>query len=172
MHSDKLGAEDSIYAVLSLIPDHHKMEAIELLLPHFNPNAKKYGSRIFRRMNEHLQPSMDSFEYICECVSAQTGIVNIPTSGSRIKEKVISRYLVMYCMNQEYVKQGMMSLVSLGKMFERCLTHSTIIHGVSQIENMYATDAELRRMLNEIADCLCEYGLTCTKDQIKTIRVL
>jgi chromosomal replication initiation ATPase DnaA len=172
MHSDKLGAEDAIYAVLSMLPDNHKMEAIELLLPHFNQNARKYGSRIFRRMNEHTKPSSESFDYICECVSAQTGIINIPKTNSRIKEKVISRYLVMYCMVQEYVKQGMMSLQSLGNMFERCLTHSTIIHGVSQIENMYATDVELRRMLNEIADCLCEYGLTCTKEQIQTIRIL
>lgn len=172
MHSNKLGAEDSLYAVLSLMEEKSQSQAIELLLPHLNDNARKHGSRIWRRMHQNTTPSTTSFEYICECVSAQTGISDIPKSKTRIRENVLSRYLVMYCMVQEYVKEGTLSLTSLGNMFERCLTHATIIHGVRQIENMYATDAEVRRMLNEISECLIHYGLHCTSEQIKKIKRL
>lgn len=172
MSTDSLNSEESFYALLNFIPVSEHNNAIELLMPHLNASSRKVASRIYSQLNVSLADSSVAFLQICECVSSHTGVLNIPTTIGRQRNKVLSRYIVMYCMVQQYVNERQLSLQAVGRLFSKQFHHCTIIHSIKQLENLYATDVNIRQMMDDIAECLAEYGLFQIKQNLKSIRIL
>lgn len=170
MSPNSLSIEQSIYRLIELTPEEHRHELFTILLPHFNVTARRISVRIYNKLSDQLQDDSAIFEIVCDCVSNNTGIIDIPNTRTRKHIVKLSRHMVQFCMVHELVNEGMMSLTALGKLFHGCPAHSSMIYAEKNIGNLYATDINVFNMMNSIAECLSAKGYTRTQLKLQSIK--
>ena len=170
MSTTELSPRNSIYELMELIPQEKQSTALSIILPHLNYKTRQVCIRINNKLQSINLDEEHTFNIICDLVSAHTGVLNISSTYSRKKKEVLSRYLVMFFMKEEFVNEGLMTLQYLGKLFKTSVAHSIVIYGSLQVQDLYATDRQVRDMMNDIAQSLADLGYTRPINKLKKIK--
>jgi chromosomal replication initiation ATPase DnaA len=170
MSTTELNPTNSIYELMDLIPADKQSTALSIILPHLNYKSRQICIRIHNKLQSVNLDEEHTFKVICDLVSAHTGVLDIANTHTRKKKEVLSRYMVMFFMREEFVNEGLMSLQYLGRLFKTCIAHSIVIYATSQIQNLYATDKDIRDIMNDIAQSLADLGYTRPITKLKNIK--
>ena len=150
---------NSIDALLALVPSKDQKKALVAIYPMLNSDAQSMVTLRLARYDERDKSIDDTFKAICECVSLITGLNDIHTTTSRRRDDVMARQMVIYCACAELVNTRKLTLNQVGSYFAKKYSHALVIHSRQNIANLYTTDADIRRTMDDVADCLHNNGL-------------
>jgi hypothetical protein len=154
---------NSIDSLLILVPSKDHKKALLAIYPMVSSDLQSMVTLRLAKYDERDKSIDDTFKAISECVSLITGLNNIHTTTSRRRDDVMARQMVIYCACAELVNTRKLTLSQVGSYFAKKYSHALVIHSRQNIANLYTTDVDIRRTIDDIADCLHLNGLIQSK---------
>jgi hypothetical protein len=154
---------NSIDSLLTLVPSKDHKKALLTIYPMVSSDLQSMVSLRLAKYDELDKSIDDTFKTICECVSLITGVNNITSNSSRKRSEVMARQMVVFCACSELVATRKLTLKSVGAYFDKHFSHALIIYSRQSIANLYTTDTDIRRTMDDIVDCLHLNGLIQSK---------
>lgn len=107
------------------------------------------ASKIEKEVEHTLKKIDDIIDYWCSYYEVGREAL---AAGSRVSQLKIARYMIFWTIRKKIIHNNL-TYQAIGKMFNR--DHSTVLHGVKQVEDWILYDQELRQDLMRM---LIEFG--------------